>query len=326
MIIPGIWMSAIVYACEITILSIGFTLTWMTANIPNFAHGTYAGIGIYVIYTISKILHLNPYLGLPISFLIGGIISMLIYILIIGTINKVGGGDIVLTISTIAIQLFLTASIYIYAYWLRVKYKTYTMSFLLKNVDFKIYNYQGIFLISIIICIVTVILLHYMLTKTKIGLAMRATAENPELVSIVGGNPYSVQLVSWFITGGLACLAGSMLPFWFTCNPATGNFIIVTVMAGSLLGGLNYIYGAILGGFSVGLSEVLITYSIQSIKIGGKRLAWFGEYRTIIPLFVMIAILIMEPKGIQGIIDRFSRDKLMELFAHAKRFGRGKNL
>ena len=60
MLIPAIWMAALVYASELTLLSIGFTLTYLTAKIPNFAHGTYAGIGIYVSYTFSKIWGLSP--------------------------------------------------------------------------------------------------------------------------------------------------------------------------------------------------------------------------------------------------------------------------
>jgi branched-chain amino acid transport system permease protein len=48
-------MAAIIYAAEITILSIGFTLTYLTAKIPNFAHGTYAGFGIYTVFTITRV-------------------------------------------------------------------------------------------------------------------------------------------------------------------------------------------------------------------------------------------------------------------------------
>ena len=62
--IPAIWIAALVFASELTLLSIGFTLTYLTAKVPNFAHGTYAGIGIYVSYTFSKIWGLSPYLGL----------------------------------------------------------------------------------------------------------------------------------------------------------------------------------------------------------------------------------------------------------------------
>jgi len=299
-------MSAIVYACLISILSIGFTLTYMTAKIPNFAHGTYAGIGIYVVYTVSKIFGYSPYIGFPISFIVGGIISVIIFVLVFGVLSRMGGGTIVLTISTLAIQILLTAILYIYAYWLRDMYKTYSLGFLLKDFDFKIWGFQGIFPVSVMICVSTVILLHYMLTRTKTGIAMRATSEDPELASILGVDINRIQMVSWFLTGGLACLAGSMLPLWFMSSPASGAAIITSIMAGSLLGGLETIYGAIIGGFGVGLSEILITTWAQNIRINGQRQLWIGEYRPLIPMIFMIAVLLIEPRGLKGLFDRIS--------------------
>lgn len=304
MIIPTIWMSAIVYACLISILSIGFTLTYMTAKIPNFAHGTYAGIGIYVVYTISKILGYSPYIGFPIAFVVGGIISVIIFKLIISVLAKMGRGTIVITISTLAIQILLTAVLYIYAYWLRSIYKTYALGFLLKDADFTVGGYQGIFPVSVLICVITVISLHYMLTRTKIGIAMRATAESPELASVLGINTDRIQMMSWFLTGGLACLAGSMLPLWFMSRPDTGSLIITSIMAGSMLGGLNTIYGAIIGGLGVGLSEILVTTWAQNIRINGVRQLWVGEYRPLIPMIIMIAVLLIEPEGLGGLFAR----------------------
>lgn len=298
-IIPTIWMSAIVYASEITILSIGFTLTYLTAKIPNFAHGTYAGIGIYIAFTMNKIYKINPYVSFPVSFILGGLVSVLIYYLVINVLMKLGGGSVVLTISTLAIQIFMTAAIYIYAYYLNRVFSTYTMGFMLKEADFQIGGYQGIFPVALCIVIVTVIILHLLLTKTNTGIAMRATAEDPELSQVIGVNTNRIQVFSWFLTGGLACLAGSMIPMWFMSFPASGAAIITSIMAGSLLGGLDNIYGAILGGFGVGLSEILITTFLTenvSVKI--------GEYRPLIPMFFLIAVLLLEPRGLSGVWER----------------------
>lgn len=300
LIIPAIFMAAIVYASEITILSIGFTLTYLTAKIPNFAHGTYAGIGIYVSYTFSKIMNLSPYLGFPVSFLLGGGIGVIIFMLVVNVLSRMGGGDIVLTISTLAIQIFITSIIYIYAYWLRITFKTYTMGFLLKQFDFEFAGMPGIFTFSISICIIIVILLHYMLTRTKIGIAMRATSEDPDLASIIGIDTYRIQFFSWFLTGGLACLAGAMIPLWFMSTPNSGAIMITSVMAGSLLGGFESIYGAIIGGFGVGLSEILVTRLLQNF-LG----SWVGEYKALIPMLILIVVLLIEPRGLYGTYKSF---------------------
>lgn len=304
MLLPALLMAAIVYACEITILSIGFTLTYLTAKIPNFAHGTYAGYGIYVNYTMSKIFGLNPYLSFPVAFLVGGGIGVVVYMLVIGVLTRMGGGAIVLTISTIAIQIFLTALLYIYAYWLRDIYHTYTIQFILKGRDFQLWDTPGIFYVSLGICIVTVLLLHYFLTKTRLGISMRAVAEDPELASVLGIDVHRTQLYSWFLTGGLASLAGAMYPMWFQSQPASGSFIITSIMAGSLLGGMESVYGAIVGGFGVGLSEILLTNRLQSI-FG----IWVGEYRPLIPMFFLIAVLLIQPRGLQGAYEWLTKTK-----------------
>lgn len=128
---------------------------------------------------------------------------------------------------------------------------------------------------------------------------MRATAEDPELASVLGINIQTVQLFSWFLTGGLACLAGAMIPMWFMSTPTSGSAIITSIMAGSLLGGFDSIYGAIIGGFTIGFAEIMFT-------LWGQQLlgAWFGEYRPLIPMIFLITVLLIEPRGLQGFYER----------------------
>ena len=312
MLIPAIWTAALVFASELTLLSIGFTLTYLTAKIPNFAHGTYAGVGIYVSYTFAKIWGLSPYYGFPVAFIVGGLVSVIIYKLVIGVLTNMGGGAIVLTISTLAIQIFLTAFIQIYAYYLRERFSTYAMAFLLKESDFEFAGFPGVFVVSLTLTISLVLALHYMLTRTRIGVAMRATAEDPELASVLGINVDQIQLFSWFLTGGLACLAGAMIPLWFQATPQSGATIITSIMAGSLLGGFDSIYGSVIGGAIVGMSEILLTTWGQAI-IG----VWVGEYRPLIPMIFLVTVLLIEPQGLQGAWSRFAATQTGENFRKA---------
>ena len=304
---PPLWVNAITYSSMITILSIGFTLTYLTAKIPNFAHGTYAGVGIYVVWTLSKIYGFSPYLSFPLSFVIGGIVSLVLYVTVIRVITRLGGGAVVLTISTLAIQILLTAILSIYVYWARGIFGTYGMGFMLKEFDFKIGTYPGIFPMSFLICFVVVILLHILLTRTKTGIAMRATAEDPELASVLGINIDMIQKLSWFITGGLACLAGAMYPLWFQSYPKSGGMIMTSIMAGSLLGGFDNIYGAIVGGFGVGFSEIVLTAWLQ------KQLGpWVGRWRPIIPMAILIGVLLFEPRGLTGLYERIKASPIWD--------------
>lgn len=304
---PPLWVNAITYSSMITILSIGFTLTYLTAKIPNFAHGTYAGVGIYVVWTLSKIYGFSPYLGFPLSFVIGGLVSLILYVTVIRVIARLGGGAVVLTISTLAIQILLTAILSIYVYWARGIFGTYGMGFMLKEFDFMIGTYPGIFPMSFLICFVVVILLHILLTRTKTGIAMRATAEDPELASVLGINIDMIQKLSWFLTGGLACLAGAMYPLWFQSYPKSGGMIMTSIMAGSLLGGFENIYGAIVGGFGVGFSEIVLTAWLQ------KQLGpWVGRWRPIIPMVILVAVLLFEPRGLTGLYERVKASPIVD--------------
>jgi branched-chain amino acid transport system permease protein len=304
MLLPAIWMSAIVYAAEITLLSIGFTLTYLTAKIPNFAHGTYAGFGIYTVFTLTRILGISPYIGFPIAFFIGGGVSILVYVIVIQVLSRMGGGTIVLTIATLGIQIFLTAALLIYAFWIRTIYKTYTVGFMLKENDFQLFDMPGIFTVAVSICVVTVIALHYMLTRTKTGIAMRATAEDPELSSVLGIDINRIQIYSWFLTGGLAALAGAMIPLWFSSTPTTGSAMITSIMAASLIGGFENVYGAIIGGIAIGFSEILLTFGLQQ-TLG----MWVGEYRPLIPMIFLVAVLLIEPAGLQAAYEKIMASK-----------------
>jgi branched-chain amino acid transport system permease protein len=70
-------------------------------------------------------------------------------------------------------------------------------------------------------------------------------------------------------------------------------------MAGSLLGGFDSVYGAVVGGIVVGISEIMLTTWGQEL-LG----AWVGEYRPLVPMLFLVAVLLIEPRGLQGAWER----------------------
>ncbi len=75
--------------------------------------------------------------------------------------------------------------------------------------------------------------------------------------------------------------------------------MITSIMAASLLGGFTNVYGAVIGGVGIGFSEILLTFVLQQ-RIG----VWVGEYRPLVPMVVLVAVLLIEPNGLQGIWER----------------------
>jgi len=298
--IPPIIKDAVVYANLILMLTIGFTTTYLTAKIPNFAHGTFAAIGIYVTFHVTKIWRMNPYIACPIAFVLGAIVSTFLYVVVIGTLKKFGATPISLTISTLALQIILSAMVNIYADWIREATGVYSRVFLLRYADFKIGRIPGVLIVSTIMIVSLIVTLHLVLTRTKFGIAMRATVENAALSSMLGINTEFVNTVSWAITGGLAGLAGSLFPLWFQSDPTTGGLLMTSVFAASVLGGIQSVYGAMIGGYIVGLGEVLGTSALSRI-LG----PWVAAYRTLIPLTILSVVLLIAPRGILGLFEEF---------------------
>ena len=296
---PPILRDAVVFASILSMLSTGLTLTYMTTKVPNFAHGDFAVVSIYVSLILAEILGLNPYLGILPGFLVGGLAALILYLLILKPLLDRGASYVILMIATIAYDMILISAINILADYLTGVYKVVTRLFILKSYDFQIFDQPGIVLIAPLIAMAMVISLYLFLNKTKFGIAMRAAIENPSLAGVVGINVNLTYAVSWFISGGLAGVSGTLMPLWLMCNPDLGMRLIVSIFAASIVGGLTNIYGAFIGGLLIGFAEVLGT-GYLSIIVG----SWIIPYRPIIPLVMMSLTLLFAPKGLTGIAWR----------------------
>lgn len=300
---------ALVYANCVTLMSIGFTLVYLISRIPNFAQSTFAVVGVYCTFSMVRILGINPYIAMPLGIILGALLALLVYLGIINTLMKYGAGPILLTISLLALQQIFLAGVNIYADYVRNVMGIYSRGFMLRVNDFHVGEYPGVLLVSTFTVFVVIVGMHFMLTRTQFGIAMRATVENAPLASVLGINIKRVAIISWMITGGLAGLAGTFLPLWFSSGPGSGGMLSTSVFAASVVGGLTNIYGAMLGGYVISLLEVWGSYLLM--KTFGL---WIGAYRMLIPLVLMSIVLMYEPGGIAAIIE-----KLRAKFWGAKR-------
>jgi len=288
---------AIIFSSLLTQLSIGLTLTYLTTKVPNFAHGTFAAVGAYVTLTAVEIWKGNAYHYLFLAPIVGGLIALAQYVLVFRPLMRRGVPIVGLMITTIAIELILLGALNIYADYLsrvfkiRSRYFSYSAAY-----DIDIAGERGLLIVAPALVAVTVTLLYLALTRSKFGVAMRAAIEDSSLASIVGINVNLVYAISWFIAGGLGGLSGALLPLYLPGNPDMGARLIVSTFAASIVGGVFSIYGAVLGGFLIGLAEVLGTSYLAS---------WLGArvipYRPLIPLIAIVVTLLLAPRGLTGV-------------------------
>ena len=287
---------AVVYSNLLVLLGIGLTITYITTGVPNFAQGSMAVFGSYLSLTLWLVLGLHPYYSLPFSFIFGGAIGVGIYSLVIRPLIRKEAMVVTLMIATLAVDMILIGILGAYSETLHSLTRMATTKFIFTPMDFELFGIEAVLVISSFIIFLLLLVLFLLLYRTKFGIALRASMENPTLAEIMGVDVEHTRLFSWFLSGSLAAVAGSMLPFRQEIVPLTGTIIIVSIFAASVVGGLSSIYGALAGGYVVGISESLVTFYLSTVLGSGILV-----YSKVVSLVVLLIALIVAPMGIAGL-------------------------
>ncbi len=295
-------LKALAYSSGIAVGAAGITMIYMATRTFNFAHASMIAWGFYIVFSLYSFFGGSPYYYFPAAALFSGLLGVITYIGVNRRLLKAGASTVTLMMSTLGVDLIYFAFLNIYADYLTTACKIPTARYFVLELKDIILGYVGetpikaIGIIAPIVVVALTILLHSFLTKTKFGIAIRASIENPSLASTLGINPDIVYLTAWFIGGALAGLAGALLSLVVSGYPAVGMTLIVTFFCGAIVGGLYSIFGSLLGGLLIGLSEFLGIYGL-SVTLGG----WVLAYRPMIPLLIMAATLLAYPSGLGGI-------------------------
>ncbi len=143
-------------------------------------------------------------------------------------------------------------------------------------------------ILILIIVFILVALLHFFLKKTKIGKAMRATADNMELARISGIDIERVIAWTWGISGGLAAAAGILYGIDVQLHPGLGWNFLLPLFAAAILGGVGNMYGALIGGLIMGVVQQVSTAFM------------LPTYKPAVAFIIMIILLLFRPQGIFG--------------------------
>ncbi len=296
MLLDPIFSDAIIFASLLALLSIGLTLTYLTTRVPNFAHASFATIGVYIALVATRVWESSPYIAIPIAFVISGIVAVALYTFILKPLIRKGASQAIQMVATLAFDLIVIAMLNIFADYIVNTYQVTSREFTLRSYDVEFMGLPVIVFAAPITIAILAITLHIVLRKTKFGIAMRAATENSDLSGIVGINVKLIFGISWLLGGGIAGIAGALMSLWFQGDPNLGPQLIPSVFAASIVGGFFSIYGAIAGGILVGLTEVLGTRFLA-----GELGSWLIAYRPLIPLVFIVVTLLLAPRGLAGI-------------------------
>ncbi|MFX1560540.1 MAG: branched-chain amino acid ABC transporter permease [Promethearchaeota archaeon] len=295
MFLPPLVADGIAYGSGLALLACGITLIYMTTRTFNFAHASMATWGLFVVYSGSFLIGLSPYVFFPLAFALGAAQGLVWYFVCNRYLLRRGADETVLMMSTLGYELLLLSFVQMFADVL-TDLGAYPRLITMSTTDFQIFGMRAITVISLISAITILASLHLYLTRTRFGLAIRATVENTSLAGVTGINAERVYLTSWILGGGLACLGGAFMGMVVTGSPVMGWGVIVPMFASSILGGLYSIYGGIVGGYIVGLAEY-VGLALLSMVVGIGIL----PYRPVIPLAIMVIVLLVLPQGLAGL-------------------------
>lgn len=291
----------------VVLLCIGFTFTHQIEGFPNFAHIGFTMVGTTITFTMTKLMGFNPYLSWPVSMTLCGLMGVVFYVGLVSPIKKRRNGRITLTIAFYALSIVINTLVGVYSYWVVTRRHEATRNFMLRGYDFTFLGTPGVAIISPLVSLLLVVILHVFLSRTRFGLAVRSVSENEALSAVFGVNTKRVHIASWFIVGALAGLAGSVTPLWTSMSGRFGDEMLVTVMAGSILGGLDSVYGAVIGGVLITLFQRGFILAVMALETQGRPLLIDFSiiilgFSKLIPIIFIVAVLMLMPDGVAGYI------------------------
>jgi branched-subunit amino acid ABC-type transport system permease component len=285
-------VTGIIYGLLLALAAIGVSLIYGTTGLNNFAHGELVTFGALMAYTSASVLKipgpLGGVVGIIAATVLGGAFGWLQDLAIWKPLRKRGLGLVPLMIVSIG---FALATRYVFNFiWGsdRLTLPNNVRPFLVVGpVSLRFTDVMGA-----VLALIALLLVGYVMQRTKLGKAARAVADNRSLAAASGIDVESVIRAIWIGGGALAGLAGALIGYYQSLRWDTGSQILLLIFAAVTLGGLGSAYGALVGALVI---SVFINLSTLFIPDNLKYAA---------ALIVMIIILLFRPQGILGRRER----------------------
>ena len=268
--------------CVYGLVSLGFVVLFKSTGVFNFAQGSFVLMGAYFMVTCVDDFHL----AIGVAAVVVLVVSLLVGALVHRLVIKPMTGQPMLAVVMLTIGLALIIDAIISLFYGSQDY--YVQSSLAsRNASFAGF-YVPISLIAVAVSSIAATAIFVLLFRnTRVGLHMRATAEDHEAAVVVGINVGMVQMIAWALSVALAAAGGILLANIETVNSSLSDIGLLSFPA-AVIGGLTSIPGAIVGGLLVGVVELLGQTYVSSSA---------GDVTVYI---VLIVILIIRPYGLLG--------------------------
>lgn len=276
----GIRLGIIIAMC-----SVGLSLVFGTTGLTNFAHGEMVTFGGLMAFFFNVILEIPILISGPVVIVLGGFFGLLFNWGIFARLTKRGIGLISQLVVTVGLSIMLR-NIYLFQFGGRTK----QLSSYSKQVNIEI-GPIGITprdLTTAILGIIILVSVALFLQRSRLGKAIRAVSDNVQLASATGIDTRKVIKIVWFAGGALAATGGIFRGLDEQVSFSMGSDLLFLMFAGITLGGLGSAFGALIGGFFIGIFVEMSSLFVPS------------ELKVAPALFILIVVLIVRPQGILG--------------------------
>ncbi len=282
--IIDIMISTLINGSVYALLAIGFSLIFGVARIVNIAHTAFYMLASYGIFFGTHRLGLNPVLCMLVAVVLVTLVGLVSYKLFIDPIRE---HEAAVLIATIALAMvFQEIMLIIFSGDFRGVPALIEGYFTVLGVKI---SYQQLLTVGVALLVLAGV--WALLMKTKLGLAIRSTADDREVANLMGMDESQVAMITMGISVGLAAFSGAVVVPLAIVNPHMWMGPLIMMMAVVVLGLLGSIKGSFFGAYILGFAQALVVFLIP-----------MGAYlKGSVALSIMILVLLIRPEGLFGV-------------------------
>ena len=270
------------------LVAIGFTLVFGVLELPNFANGSLYMLGAYFTLIFFTALNGSFIIAVILSILFTGLAGYLLDRFALRLLRKQNAPRLTAIITTLGAAMLIEHGIMVFIGSETRSFPNVFMDFgTIRIGDAAVVTWTQIILFLVAASLM--LLLSFLLYRTKLGKAMRSTAQNLDAARLMGININRVISFTFICSGFLASIAGTMVGMLYhTVGATMSQQIGMKVFASAILGGVGVLPGAMVGGLLLGVIEAIVAGYISS------------GYRDAIAFTILILVLLFRPTGLFG--------------------------
>jgi branched-chain amino acid transport system permease protein len=266
------------------LLAIGFALIFGVARIVNIAHTAFYMVAAYCIYFVTNKLELHPVVGMLAGVVVATLVGLITYKIFIAPIRE---HEAAVLIATIALAIALQEIMLLIFSGDYLSVPSLVPGF------FTIFGVKAFYqqLVTVVAALLILAVLMALLLKTRLGLAIRATAQDREVANLMGMNESRVAMLTVGISIALAGFTGAVIVPLTIVEPFMWLHPLVMMLAVVVLGGLGSIKGSFVAAYILGFAEAIVVFILP-----------MGAFlKGSVALSIMILVLLIRPEGLYGI-------------------------